>query len=176
METSHFDSQLLLGERILWQGQPNKEAFDRSERHLVNWVVGFCVVWAIAYWIHVVSKHGFVYACSSRGLPVVALFFGLSLLTKIVSIRAPSRAGNYWYAVTNQRIFAEMPDEGSQATIVVPLHDVKRVSFKQVPNQPGTVTIRTKTHRERLVYFRDIQEATGACALLTELTSRPASV
>lgn len=177
MNSSRFDNQLLPEERILWHGQPDKEAFRRGERRLVNWVMSLNLAWATVFGVDIISNHGFSYAYSHHGIAPIAIILALALLAKIVFVFTPSRAGDHWYAVTNQRIFAETPDEGSQTTIVVPLYDVGKVSLQQKGEAPGTLTIVTKmkTHRERRIFFQDVSDAPEVYSLLTQVTSRPAS-
>ena len=174
METSRFDNQLLPGERVLWYGQPDKEAFAHGEQRLINWTVGFIVVWAIIFSVYDVSKYGISHFLPG-GVKILAVPLVLALLIVVVSVFAPSRAGDYWYAVTNQRIFAEMPDEGSQTVIALLLSDVIKTSLQQKGNALGTVTIVANAKRRRKIYFRDIADAAEVCALLTDITSRPAS-
>lgn len=175
MAPSHFDSQLLPGERVLWQGQPDKEAFARGGRCLVNWVVGSVIAWAVVFSADFVSRHG-IPGFLHGGVKIPAVPLVLALLTKVVFIFAPSSAGNYWYAITNQRIFAEFPDEGSQTTIILNLGDVTKVSLRQKGNASGTVVIVAKAYRESKVYFQDIADAAEVCGLFAGITSRPASV
>lgn len=173
MEAFRFGNQLLPDEYVLWHGQPDKEAFQRGEKRLVGLIVWFGLALSAAYGLLIIHLHGLVFIASHGSLPI--FFLALALLVKVVFRFTGSSAGRYWYAVTDQRVFAEMPDEGSQTTIIVPLCDIKRLSLQQKSGVLGTIEITANAYRERKIYFQDIADAAEVCALLTDITTRPAS-
>lgn len=171
---SHFDNQLLPEESILWSGQPQKAYFHREEARIANLIICFCLVWSTVYGVWVVWQDGLLALRSFSDMVLTILGFATAVFVKLLSARSRSSAQRYWYAVTDKRVLAEIPDDGSRTILSVDLNDVSKITLirnsKREDSCVGSVTIIANAYRKKIVYFQYINDADVVCSMLEQIT------
>ena len=168
---SHFGSQLLPGENILWAGQPEKNVFGQKESCLTNLIIGYIFAWSFAYGARMIWIHGF----SFSHLMLIISGFAAALLIKIIFKFTASNAGCYWYAVTDKRVLAEFPEDGSRTIFAMNLSDVSSVSLKRQAghggvSNSGTILITGNTRRNAQIRLQCISHSEHVYSILKQIT------
>ena len=168
MNTTHFDDQLMPNESILWSGQPQEDTFHGKELRLGNGVVWFIATWTLLYGAKALWRHGPSYSHGDAALVLTGLAF--AILIKLLSRFSRSSAGRYWYAVTDKRVLAEFPDDGSQTVISLNIGSISKVTLEHEEGDVGTIAITTSTHYSKRVQFEYISDVRCVYNLLKQLT------
>lgn len=173
---SYFDSQLLPEESILWSGQPQNAYFHKEEMRLANLIICFCLVWSVVYGAWVIWQDGLIALRSFSDMALTILGFATAILVRYLSVISRGSAHRYWYAITDKRILAEIPDEGSRTFLFINLNDVSKATLacnnSSDSSCVGTITIIANTYRKKIVYFQHINDADVVYNILEQITDR----
>ena len=154
MNVSHFVGQLSENELVLWLGQPEKEAFQREEARINQFVSWYVLAWSVAFATNELWQHGLSRFHSYKLLSLVFAGPLFAIILKLCFRFGKSSAERYWYAVTNKRVLVEFPDEGSQSVLSLHLCDVKSITLSLTEVGLGSIKIVPCNHSCQPLSFR----------------------
>jgi len=156
-----FESELELDELVLWQGKPSNKAVPKRLR-----MFGWAAIFVLAV--------GTIIATSvfpNNRLPNIIFFLIFAGLFWATTNLSP--VFGECYAVTDRRLFASLPEEGSFRIVNVLLSQLQSLTVEKEVGHIGTIVFRI-TECE-WIRFRSIDEAMevyqviqGAQVLVTE--------
>ena len=181
MNKSHFDKHLLPNENILWAGQPDEITFHKEELRLGSFIMWLILAWSIAYGVRMIWQHGLLHSHPLGWLILTGSGLVAAILLKLMITFSRSNARYYWYAVTDARVLAEIPDEGSHSIISINLSDVYKLSIKheKINNEKsdiGSITLTTNTQRNKTLCLKYIKNAEAIYNILEKSTHLAANV
>ena len=167
----HFESQLLPDEIILWAGQPEKNAFGQNESRLTNLIIGYILAWSFAWEARMIWVHGLSFSHLMLTISGLAAALSIKILFKFTA----SNAGSYWYAVTDRRVLAEFPDDGSHTLFAMNLIDVSSLSLKRQAghgevSDSGTILITANTRGNNQIRLQCISRSEHVYSILKQIT------
>ena len=167
----HFESQLLADEIILWAGQPEKNAFGQNESRLTNLIIGYILAWSFAWEARMIWVHGLSFSHLMLTISGLAAALSIKILFKFTA----SNAGSYWYAVTDRRVLAEFPDDGSHTLFAMNLIDVSSLSLKRQAghggvSDSGTILITANTRGNNQIRLQCISHSEHVYSILKQIT------
>jgi len=134
-EDHPFKSYFEPGEVILWVGRPDKADFARRSWRSCYIAVGLLCLFLISV---VGCDICFPSPSSDFSLATFGILVPLTIWM-FVSFARSNYESAPWYALTNRRLFAATPDEGSPVIHKTELGNIKDVFVLKCENDVGTV-------------------------------------